>query len=211
MDRIGGPQHVREGLIEALAQGVGVTAKVSWLTQSKRPNAQHGGNDDSEDEASFEGRPRWIHCTPLLGSDSKPGVIMIVMVDREEITGSLNTGLHSASQLRTRSRQQLRHADYTKDGWPSRGGGSNRSRMGAAKYTGNKLYADYLRREGQNVSHEGSLFDEARRVGEERGRMGMVNSGIGRLQTPSISGRSSRAGGTPTHRSTSVRRNGDLA
>ncbi|PVI08504.1 hypothetical protein DM02DRAFT_679210, partial [Periconia macrospinosa] len=77
MDRIGGPQHVREGILRAFAQGIGVTAKISWLTQTQ------------QSESLFEGRPRWIHCTPLIGSDMKPGVIMIVMVDKEEITGTL--------------------------------------------------------------------------------------------------------------------------
>lgn len=70
LDRISSPQHVREGLSEALAQGVGVTAKISWLTAV-------GANQN----ASTEGRPRWIHCTPMLGSDSKIGAWMVVIVE----------------------------------------------------------------------------------------------------------------------------------
>jgi hypothetical protein len=68
MDRIGGPHHIREGIQDALTQGIGVTAKITWLTQA-RGQAEYG----------VEGRPRWIHCTPLLGSDDKVGVWMIGM------------------------------------------------------------------------------------------------------------------------------------
>lgn len=67
MDRIGGPQSVRDSILESLTEGVGVTAKIQWLT----------GSIDPEQRNSAEGKPRWIHCTPLLGSDEKIGVWMI--------------------------------------------------------------------------------------------------------------------------------------
>jgi PAS domain S-box-containing protein len=67
MGRIGGPEHVREGILDAFREGVGVTAKVSWLAQST----------SQEDASSLAGKPRWIHCTPLLGSDYRIGVWMI--------------------------------------------------------------------------------------------------------------------------------------
>ena len=65
MTRIGGPESVREGVLEALQEGVSVTAKVSWL-----PTAS-----DTDDSAA--GKPRWIHCTPLLGADYRVGVWMV--------------------------------------------------------------------------------------------------------------------------------------
>ena len=64
--RIGGSNRVRDELTQALADGRGVTAKVRWVT--KQDN---------------EGRNRWIHCTPLLGSNSAIGVWMVVIVDEE--------------------------------------------------------------------------------------------------------------------------------
>lgn len=64
MDRIGGSTRVHEELSSALAEGRGVTAKVRWLSRS--------------DE---DGRNRWIHCTPLVGSNGQIGVWMIVLVD----------------------------------------------------------------------------------------------------------------------------------
>lgn len=66
MNRIGGSERVREELIAALADGRGVTAKIRWTAR----------NDD-------EGRNRWIHCTPLVGSNGAIGVWMVVLVDDE--------------------------------------------------------------------------------------------------------------------------------
>lgn len=66
MNKIGGSSRVREELTQALADGRGVTAKVRWITKSNR-----------------EGRSRWIHCTPLIGSNGAIGVWMIVVVDDE--------------------------------------------------------------------------------------------------------------------------------
>ncbi|KAK4507193.1 hypothetical protein PRZ48_000928 [Zasmidium cellare] len=105
LDRIGGPSTVREGLQDALARGTtGVTAKVTWLTASNES----------------EGKPRWLHCTPLFGSDDRVGVWMVVMVENEMVTGGL-----------------------------SRGEGSANGRLsGAGRLTSSKLYADYLKREG---------------------------------------------------------------
>lgn len=114
---------MRDGILEALAQGTGVTAKISWLT-----NASIGGGDNNRPtSSSLEGKPRWIHCTPLLGSDEKVGVWMIVMVENEEVTGSLNA--HRASDA---------------------AGMMSPTHMGAAssRFTGDKLYEEYLRREG---------------------------------------------------------------
>jgi len=64
MDKIGGSTRVHEELSTALAEGRGVTAKVRWLSRT--------------DE---EGRNRWIHCTPLVGSNGQIGVWMVVLVD----------------------------------------------------------------------------------------------------------------------------------
>ncbi len=67
MNKIGGSTRVREDLTEALAEGRGVTAKVRWISKA-----------DSD-----EGRNRWIHCTPLMGSNAQIGVWMVVIVDEE--------------------------------------------------------------------------------------------------------------------------------
>ncbi|KAF2856761.1 hypothetical protein T440DRAFT_494560 [Plenodomus tracheiphilus IPT5] len=75
LDRIGGNTRVRDSLSSALADGSrGVTAKVRWL-----PHAVPDLENNYE-----EGRPRWIHCTPLLGSSGAVGVWMVVLVDEKD-------------------------------------------------------------------------------------------------------------------------------
>ncbi|KAF2748170.1 hypothetical protein M011DRAFT_458060 [Sporormia fimetaria CBS 119925] len=149
MSRIGGPQHVREGLLEAFSQGTGVTAKISWLTHhahttSTSSNSTLASQSDRSSVAGSdvqEGKPRWIHCTPLLGSDSKPGVWMVVMVDKEEITGSLRKAETRRSTIYARDDVE------TGQGVPLRG-------LDSAEFTSGKLYQEYLRRVGRS---EGDL------------------------------------------------------
>lgn len=120
LDRVGGPSHVREGILDALAHGTSVTAKISWLVNSGGPNDGVRGN-------AMEGKPRWIHCTPLLGSDEKVGVWMIVMVEHEEVTGALNRAGSMPSGLQS----------------PTQSG------AGSTRFTNNKLFTEYMRREGR--------------------------------------------------------------
>lgn len=67
MNKIGGSTRVQGELTAALAEGRGVTAKVRWIAK-----------------ADEEGRNRWIHCTPLLGSNGQIGVWMVVLVDDDQ-------------------------------------------------------------------------------------------------------------------------------
>ncbi|KAF2109141.1 hypothetical protein BDV96DRAFT_502953 [Lophiotrema nucula] len=76
LDRIGGSNRVRQSLEEALADGSrGVTAKIRWLSSA---------NSNLNEDRGDEGRPRWIHCTPLLGKSGAVGVWMVVLVDDEK-------------------------------------------------------------------------------------------------------------------------------
>ena len=142
MDRIGGPPSVRDAILQSLIQGVGVTAKIFWFT----------GPGSSEERSSHEGKPRWIHCTPLLGSDEKVGVWMIgeccsirywmcghmvlideeVMIEKEIITGSLNSrapmSLREPPISSRSSSLKLRNSNST-----------------SSRRTNSKLYAQYLR------------------------------------------------------------------
>jgi hypothetical protein len=124
LERIGGPENVREGLLDSLAHGTGVTAKITWL---------------SSIQGNVEGKPRWIHCTPLLGSDEKVGVWMVVMVDKEEITGQL----HRAAPSQDISGYPMSRPGSVLMASPSQRGAAS------PRFTGNKLYAEYLRREGR--------------------------------------------------------------
>ena len=107
---IGGPSHLRNDLCDALDAGVAVTAKISWLPRARpnhnlrngystthhteEANTPHQTHTDDSDDALPDmseegGRPRWISCTPLLGSDDRVGVWMVVMVEDQRISGSL--------------------------------------------------------------------------------------------------------------------------
>ena len=67
MNKIGGSSRVQDELTSALAEGRGVTAKVRWVSK-----------------ADEEGRNRWIHCTPLIGSNGQIGVWMVVLIDDDQ-------------------------------------------------------------------------------------------------------------------------------
>lgn len=67
MNRIGSSDRVKDELVSAFSEGRGVTAKIRWISRH-------------EDE----GRNRWIHCTPLYGSNGQIGVWMVVLVDDED-------------------------------------------------------------------------------------------------------------------------------
>lgn len=67
MNKIGGSSRVQDELTSALAEGRGVTAKVRWVSK-----------------VGEDGRNRWIHCTPLIGSNGQIGVWMVVLVDDDQ-------------------------------------------------------------------------------------------------------------------------------
>ena len=67
MEKIGGSSRVREELSTALAEGRGVTAKIRWVSR-----------------VDEEGRNRWIHCTPLIGSNGQIGVWIVILVDDDQ-------------------------------------------------------------------------------------------------------------------------------
>ncbi|MCJ1400185.1 hypothetical protein MMC11_003389 [Xylographa trunciseda] len=104
LSRIGGPTSIRDGIEDAFAQGAPVTAKVAWLPLGKsamddddallsddqEPMHSHhitGRGPNTARHPAGEGiqpqqpRTRWLSCTPLLGSDDRPGVWMVVMVE----------------------------------------------------------------------------------------------------------------------------------
>lgn len=67
MNKIGGSPRARDDLTQALAEGRAVTAQVRWVSRA----------DD-------EGRSRWIHFTPLFGSNGRIGVWVAILVDGDQ-------------------------------------------------------------------------------------------------------------------------------
>lgn len=89
MGRIGGSKRIHEELEQAFALGQGVTAKVRWISGGVRSDSSSGSS--SLENGGKEGRPRWIHCTPLIGSNGSVGVWMVVVVD-EDTEGNGSNG-----------------------------------------------------------------------------------------------------------------------
>lgn len=84
MSRVGGSQQVRSAIAQAFAGGRGVTAKVRWISPRAAARGNSSGDGDEDDGAmTGSGKGRWIHCTPLLGSNGSVGVWMVVLVDDE--------------------------------------------------------------------------------------------------------------------------------
>lgn len=78
MARVGGSPRLLDAIESALADGQGVTAKVRWLSSVSASAASR-----NIDDTAAPGRGRWIHATPLLGSNGAVGVWMVVLVDDE--------------------------------------------------------------------------------------------------------------------------------
>ena len=107
MDKIGGSSRVRNELSAALAEGRGVTAKVRWVSK-----------------AAEDGRSRWIHCTPLLGSNGQIGVWMIVLVDNDNSpAGRRWKQAPPVAPLRGHGYESSRDEDEPSNGSPDLGGG----------------------------------------------------------------------------------------
>lgn len=86
LSRIGGSARVRDELTSALSEGRNVTAKIRWLS-SGYDESVHSNIDDHTSPtpySSLAGKPRWIHCTPLIGSNRAIGVWMVIMIDVDE-------------------------------------------------------------------------------------------------------------------------------
>ncbi|KAK0670847.1 hypothetical protein QBC41DRAFT_345218 [Cercophora samala] len=111
LSRIGGSDRVREELSRAFEDADVVTAKIKWLTNTRTSSLGTGQQQ--------EGRTRWIHCTPLMGSNGRVGVWMVVIVDDE---------MEIHNRERRRRVAPVIDPGFLRGG--SRGGGGAESRMG---------------------------------------------------------------------------------
>ena len=160
-----------------------MTAKVLWLPQgrayeSDNPTSATNGETDPSRPKSRRGpthhhnvngmngdagsRARYVSCTPLFGSDDQVGVWMIVMVENEQVTGSLasrDLALKRYGEIQPMSSEYERE-DYS-------------SPTSAPKVNGHAgqghLYADFLREQGKPTNGKERSDD-----GAERERDGMV-------------------------------------
>ena len=125
MNKIGGSNRVREELTAAFAEGRGVTAKVRWVTKA----------DD-------EGRNKWIHCTPLLGSNGQIGVWMVVIVNEMNPSKRIATGGRQAPPVPERSKTpgaMSMHAASNSNGFANGKNSSSEQDEDRASHTGESV------------------------------------------------------------------------
>jgi len=150
--KIGGPSQTISALEQAFKDGASVTAKVLWLPKASQPGERGRGPG--------EVKPRFIRCTPLLGSDDRVGVWMIILVPVDGESGNRGYGRSEhevmdataeerrkfESGLRTRSSRGTPSIDGDSDAGfgLKRNGRSGTVRRGRGD-SEDQLYAEYLR------------------------------------------------------------------
>ncbi|KAK6345350.1 hypothetical protein TWF718_007268 [Orbilia javanica] len=90
MSKIGGSDHVREELENALSNSRGLTIKVRWLSKLEEQNPKKN---------EFLGRERWLHCTPLFDANGAVGVWMIIVVDDDSNLETISHHEYDISDL----------------------------------------------------------------------------------------------------------------
>ena len=164
LSRIGGPEHIRSGISDAFASVVPVTAKVVWLPLGRlaeQPSAvvnndsmsylgsTEKGPHSKEQNAvtASQGKTRWLSCTPLLGSDDKPGVWMVVMVEEErglsqpQSVGPVLAEKQGRTVLAPRSMSTDGRNSYEKNGYDRSNYGPSHERR--SSYNTREQYATY--------------------------------------------------------------------
>ena len=178
--------------------GAAVTAKVTWLpngsaseengdiNSNSRPGSRRGGHPSDNGQ-----RTRYISCTPLLGSDDKVGVWMVVMVENELVTGSLASRTAAFSrygepQIPPTPSEYQRESTSTESGDNTNGvqqtkfershsGHIRDQRKGKVGSEGGRLYADFMR--NATVSKPSTEKADGRDdiMNHDSGMNGMVN------------------------------------
>ncbi|KAK6504983.1 hypothetical protein TWF481_006916 [Arthrobotrys musiformis] len=90
MSKIGGSDHIREELENALSDSRGITIKVRWLSKLEEQNPNKN---------EFLGRERWLHCTPLFDANGAVGVWMIIVVDDDSNPETISHHEYDISDL----------------------------------------------------------------------------------------------------------------
>lgn len=134
-----------------------MTAKIRWLA---RP----------DEDGEGEGRPRWIHCTPLLGHTGAVGVWMIVLIDEEGSQDSISANRRFRTAPPVAPTIGGSANDY--DGAPRANGGERRhlnaydadaQRRGAGNGANTPNSANYFANFGGSNGNLRSNMDDANR------------------------------------------------
>jgi hypothetical protein len=112
MSHVAGPPRTLAGLKESFLAGVPVSAKISFSPEAtKKHDGTKVANGYKHEDGEL-GRACWISATPMLGSDDRPGVWMVVFVDKAtaskqkhvkkveaDAKGNVDTTINSSASL----------------------------------------------------------------------------------------------------------------
>lgn len=185
--------------------------------------ADDGASIVTADVELIEGKARWIHCTPLTGSDGKVGVIMIIMVDKQELTNSLSSAVSKLStstptaarlvspapppRARARSHASFRDSEpaperYQPRSTPSSASNSGPSSRGGSldvprlrSMGGSRLYADYMKEIREAQKRVDSFSTRSREHDEYAAGLGSMATAVA-VKAVNGKGRLKRTGAT---------------
>lgn len=111
LSHITAPKATLQGLKESFESGTPVTAKVLFSASASTDvegKELNGNHKDLEDAASKQtGRTTWLSATPLVGSDEKVGVWMVVVVEGKSL-GSGSRGAERVESVRSEGSSTLK-------------------------------------------------------------------------------------------------------
>lgn len=208
MSRIGGSRRIHEELESAFAMGQSVTAKVKWISGTglrsssagsggQVPDSSSGGSTGSVtptasscDTAGAGGRPRWIHCTPLLGANGGVGVWIVVIID-EDGDGWSDSGRRRRKRTGSATSTSVSGGGggvqkaTPRSSVSGRSGGKNGDEMSLADFAAMSTEDEELRR------HVLSMYKETRRRDKGAGAGREGERAWGEPSTPTVAGRAS--------------------
>ncbi|RVX73187.1 hypothetical protein B0A52_02314 [Exophiala mesophila] len=86
MSHVAAPSSTLAGLKESFGRGIPASAKITYMLNRGERRDGTRMNTGSKSEISGPSRSCWISATPLVGSDDKIGVWMVVVVEKNKVT-----------------------------------------------------------------------------------------------------------------------------
>lgn len=112
LSHVAAPPRTLLGLKESFMAGVPVSARINFMAQSgeARDGLKLGSGNRHEDNEY--GKACWISATPLLGSDERPGVWMVVFVEKSKAP---NAATMRTAKVESKAESELRRRTLPKD------------------------------------------------------------------------------------------------
>lgn len=121
LSHVAAPAATLEGLKESLTTGTPVLAKINFLPQAGE--SRDGTKTDSRQrhENGKHGRACWISATPLVGSDDRIGVWMVVVVEKNKAQRTAKVAEVEAKAVNRAEAKMPNRIDMPERQYPDRG------------------------------------------------------------------------------------------